>query len=343
VSVLEINHNSEKQKAVLLYSGGLDSTIVLYLLKSLGIETIALVVRLPFLRIEEGSKNLEIIKENVKRTKAKLRIVDVFEEYLQVIKNPKYGYGTSANPCVDCRIFMLRIARKVMEEEKASFIATGDVLGERPFSQTLERFAIVEKEAGVEGLVVRPLSGKLLPETIPEKLGIIKREDLFDIKGRRRIQLEIAKKFGIEKYIPPAGGCILTEIAFGRRFKDLKKYKPDFNMKDVLLLRYGRHLRLNESCKIVLGRNEEENRKIFELADKNDVIFEVVDYKGPIGLYFGNLEEKDMKLAASIIISYSKAPKEEDFVETRFWSKNNFETRIKSKALTKDEIQKFLL
>jgi tRNA U34 2-thiouridine synthase MnmA/TrmU len=327
-----------KTRAVVLCSGGLDSALTLHLLKSLGVELIALFIELPFY---DSEKALEIVRKNAEEVGAKLKVVKVGEEYLQILKNPKHGFGRGANPCIDCRAFMLKIAKRVMEEEKANFIATGEVLGERPFSQNLEAFKIVEKEASVENLVLRPLSAKLLPETLAEKEGLIDREKLLDIRGRsRKRQLELAKKFNIKNFLPPAGGCILTEVAFKKRFEDLKKHNPKFNLKDLLLLKYGRHFRISESCKILLGRNEEENKKISEIVDKSDILFEVLEGKGPLGVYFGPMQEVTLKTAASIIISYSKCGEE---TKVKFWNRVSFEKIIEAKRMKREEARKFLI
>jgi tRNA U34 2-thiouridine synthase MnmA/TrmU len=327
-----------KTKAIVLCSGGLDSTLTLHLLKSLGVELVVLFIELPFY---DSEKALEIVRKNAEDVGAKLRVAEVGEEYLQILKNPKYGFGKAVNPCIDCRAFMLKIAKRVMEEEKANFIATGEVLGERPFSQNLEAFKIVEKEASVKNLVLRPLSAKLLPETLAEKKGLIDREKLLDIRGRsRKRQLELAKKFNIKNFLPPAGGCILTEVAFKKRFEDLKKYNPNFSLKDLLLLKYGRHFRVSKNCKILLGRNEEENKKIFEIVDKNDILFEVLEGKGPLGVYFGPVQEEILEIVASIIISYSKC---EEKAKVKFWNKESFEKIVEAKRMERKEARKFLI
>lgn len=216
----------KKAKGIVLYSGGLDSTLALHIMRRVGVEVIALVIRLPFLDIDEGSRAYEVIMKNVKKLNIKIRFVNILDDYLPLLKNPKYGFGSAVNPCIDCKILMLKIAKKVMEEEGADFIVTGDVVDERPFSQRRRVLSIVDREAGVEGLVLRPLSGKLLPPTVPEKAGLIRREDLLDIRGRsRKRQLELARNFGISSFLQPAGGCILTDPAFARRFNDMRKYR----------------------------------------------------------------------------------------------------------------------
>jgi len=334
----------KKPKAILLYSGGLDSTIALYSLVSMGVDVVVLNFDIPFCGTGSNNKVYLSIADNTRRLGVKVLTVGADEGYLQILKDPKHGYGRSVNPCVDCRIYMLKYAKKVMDQEGADFIATGEVVGQRPFSQNVQRLMAIDKEAGVEGLVVRPLSGKLLPETIPEKKGMVKREAMFDLQGRgRRAQMKLAEQFGVEVYPTPAGGCLLTESAFGRRFRDLKKYSQDFGLKEVLLLRFGRHFRLDEKHKIILCRNEAENYTVMNLVSEEDVLFEALTYKGPLGVYFGDFSSSSMELAASHIVAYSKAPKDVP-VKVRFWNKKGaFEKIIEVYALPRSLRHKYLV
>lgn len=334
---------SYKPKAILLYSGGLDSTLALYLLNSQNIDVIALTFVTPFYNYNRESKAFKNIIDTVNRLGCKLKTIYLQEEYLPILKSPKYGFGRAANPCIDCRILMMKYAKKVMEEEGADFIATGEVLGQRPFSQTIEHLKRIDREAGVEGLVLRPLSAKLLPETIPENRGLVKREQLLDIRGRsRRVQLDLAKRFGIKEYPSPAGGCLLTETSFGRRFDDLRRNLPNFGLKDVILLKFGRHFRLDDSTKIIVGRNRSENEEMVKYVSPEDIIFEVMDYKGPTGLYYGNLNEINIKKAASLIISYSKAPKNIP-VKVKFYNKLGFEKIVESVAISLQDAHNLMI
>lgn len=332
-----------KPKAVLLYSGGLDSTLALHILVSQNIEVIALTFITPFYNYNSESKIFKNIINTVNKLRCKLKTINLQEEYLPLLKSPKYGFGSAANPCIDCRILMMKYAKKVMEEEKADFIATGEVLGQRPFSQTIAWLKKIDNEAGVAGLVLRPLSAKLLPETVPEKLGLIDREKLFGIRGKsRKIQLELAKRFGITDYPSPAGGCLLTESAFGRRFYDLKSHNPNFSFKDVILLKFGRHFRINDNVKVIIGRNKDENEELIRYAEQEDIVFEAVEFKGPIGLYFGGIEENTLLRAASILVAYSKAPKN-TLVKVRFYNKVSFEKILETKAMPLEEVHHFLI
>jgi tRNA U34 2-thiouridine synthase MnmA/TrmU len=284
-------------KAVLLFSTGIDSLLAFHLLKKVGIEVIVLVIKTPFNKINEAVLN-EIKKE------AKVIVYEAKDDYLQVVKNPKFGYGRQMNPCIDCKIYMYKIAKKFLEEENADFIATGEVLNQRSFSQTLDKLKLIEKEAGVEGLVVRPLSAKLLPQTLVEEKGLIDKEKLLDIKGRaRKKQLQLVKDLGISLYSQPAGGCSLTDPMFSKRLKDLMEHNPNFTTEDVELLKIGRHFRIGKS-KLILGRNEGESKLLEKM--ENYLVLKPKS-KGPSGIFIG--EESDLMLACEILASYCKGEK----------------------------------
>ena len=284
-------------KAVLLFSTGLDSLLAFHLLKKVGIDVIVLVIKTPFNKINEAVLN-EIKKE------AKVIVYEAKDDYLQIVKNPKFGYGRQMNPCIDCKIYMYKIAKKFLEEENADFIATGEVLNQRSFSQTLDKLKLIEKEAGVEGLAVRPLSAKLLPKTFVEEKGLIDREKLLDVKGRgRKKQLQLVKDLGISVYSQPAGGCLLTDPMFSKRLKDLMEHNPNFNTEDVELLKIGRHFRIGKS-KLILGRNESESKLLEKM--RNHLVLKPKS-KGPSGIFIG--EESDLMLACEILASYCKDEK----------------------------------
>jgi len=224
------------------------------------------------------------------------------------VKHPKHGYGRNMNPCIDCRIFMLKRAKAYMEESGAAFIVTGEVLGQRPMSQRKDAMHLIEREAGLEGFILRPLSAKVLPITIPEKEGWVDREKLLNISGRsRKPQIELADHYGIHDYPCPAGGCLLTDPGFAKRMKDLMVHVPNFSLNDVHLLKMGRHFRLSHTIKLVVGRNEEENQKIQTFAQGEDILLKVSSFPGPLSLLRGKPEEEDIKKAAAITSHYGKA------------------------------------
>jgi tRNA U34 2-thiouridine synthase MnmA/TrmU len=228
-----------------------------------------------------------------------------------MVKNPKYGYGSNMNPCIDCRILMFRKAKKYMQERGASFIFTGEVLGQRPMSQHKKALKIIEKESGLENLIVRPLSARLLKPTIPEEKGWIDREKLLSIQGRRRLpQMKLADELGIKDYPCPAGGCRLTDPNFAERLKEAFEHK-EYSLENIQLLRYGRHFRLDSGAKVIVGRNEEENKTLLRFLNKGDILMEVVNVGSPIVLLKKSKRREDIKKAASLCIRYSDAREEE--------------------------------
>ncbi len=228
-------------KALALLSGGLDSTLATKLILQQGIEVKALNFVTPFCLCGKGGCGAA---EVAKELGIPIKIMIVGQEYLRILRKPKHGYGKNMNPCIDCRIFMLKKAKQQAKEMGASFIFTGEVLGERPMSQHVHALRLIEKEAGLEGKILRPLSAKLLKETEAEKKGLVSRERLLDINGRsRKRQFALAKHFMIANYPCPAGGCLLTCKEFASKLRDLFAHKTRVTLKDVSLLKVGRHFR----------------------------------------------------------------------------------------------------
>jgi tRNA U34 2-thiouridine synthase MnmA/TrmU len=294
-------------KAIALLSGGLDSTLAAKVLMEQKIELEALNFLTVFCTCTNRGKTCLASHKAVDALGIPLRVFNVSEEYLNVVKHPKHGYGSNMNPCIDCRIFMLKKAKAYMEMASASFIVTGEVLGQRPMSQRKDAMRLIEKEAGLEGFVLRPLCAKFLPVTIPEKEAWVDREKLLSIQGRsRKPQIRLADHFGIRDYPCPAGGCLLTDPGFARRIRDLIQHDPNFSLNDVHLLKIGRHFRFSPRFKLVVGRNEEENQKIQTFSRKGDILLRVSRYPGPLSLLRGDVEEKELERAAAIAVHYSK-------------------------------------
>lgn len=295
----------QKIKALVLLSGGLDSILAAKILKTQGIKVTALSFKSYF--FDERAA-----RDAARKLGIKLKVADFSEDHLETVKRPKYGYGKTMNPCIDCHILMLKKAKEMMQKEKFNFVATGEVLWERPMSQNPKALKIVEKESFLKGYLLRPLSARVLEETIPEKKGWVQRKKLLCISGRsRKPQIELAKKFKIDWYPTPAGGCCLTDHEFGKRLKELFEKYPKCDGNDILLLKFGRHiwpfdrLRVN----IVVGRNEEENKKIKKLAKRGDILIEMKNYPGPMTLirnYSGKkISPKVIKKACVLTQYYS--------------------------------------
>jgi tRNA U34 2-thiouridine synthase MnmA/TrmU len=319
-------------KALALFSGGLDSILAIKLIEKQGIEVIAVNFSSPFHTTSQNK-----IKQFAKKHGIKLKTIELGNDYLKILRNPKHGYGKNMNPCLDCRIFMLKKAKAYAKKIGASFIITGEVLNERPMTQTKNSLDFVEKKSGLKGKLLRPLSAKLLPETIFEKKGKIDRTELYDISGRKRDkQFKLAKKFKIKDYPHPGGGCLLTYKEFSAKVKDLFDNKKRINEKDIELLKIGRHFRF-EKNKIIVGRNEDENKKLLKIKNKTDYYFEVPDVGSPITIIQGPKTKEGIKKAASLTASYSDSKKRKVLI---YYGKDKLNKTIKISPMAKKTIKK---
>jgi tRNA-specific 2-thiouridylase len=291
-------------QCIVMFSGGLDSTIAVHLLKQQGLSVTALHFALPF---ESGLDfDHSAVKKYADGLSVPLRIEEEGEEFLGMVSNPEFGYGKCANPCIDCRIHRLKKAEVIMDEVGASFIATGEVIGQRPKSQRKDSLLLIERTAGLEGLLLRPLSAQLLEPTIPETKGWVDRSKLLAIKGRsRKEQIAYAKKYEL-KHGAPAGGCVLTEKEVANRFVELKKHEGKISLSDFKLLAYGRHFRINPEPRLIVGRFKGENDIIEKLFEEGDIKIGLAEITGPIGLGRGVFAEDDIQKAASIVARYSR-------------------------------------
>ena len=293
-----------KVKALALFSGGLDSILAAKLILNQGIDVAAVIFVTPFHLRKNGGCGAA---EAARQLGVPLKIVNVGDEYLKMVRKPKHGYGRNMNPCIDCRIFILKKAKKYAKEIGASFIFTGEVLDERPMSQHFKAMKIIEEEAGVKGKILRPLSAKLLPEIGMEKKGIVDRKKLLGIRGRsRKPQIKLAEEFNIKNYPSPAGGCLLTCKEYADKLRDLFKHKKRCSMADVSLLKVGRHFRFGEN-KIIVGRNEAENNLLAAEKARNDYYFEVPDVGSPISVLQGAKTKNAIGVAAALTAFYSDA------------------------------------
>ena len=305
----------EKEKVVALLSGGLDSQLAVKMMQKQGFEISAVAIKTPFCDFDCGRGCGFEIRERADDLNVNLKTVYLGDEYIEMLKHPKHGIGAGFNPCIDCRAMMFDAAKKHMREIGAEFIISGEVLGQRPMSQHAPALRTIEKESDLIGKIVRPLSAGLLPETIPEKEGLIKRENLGMIKGRtRKNQLQMAKEYGIENPPNAGGGCLLTDPQFGIKAKDLFDHIETPTINDIDLLKIGRHFRLDDETKFVVGRNKDENEMIKAIALPEDILLEAKDHVGPTSIIRGKNAQKHVQFASSVTLRYSDAPKEQSGV-----------------------------
>lgn len=301
----------EKKKIVALLSGGLDSRLAIKMMQKQGFEVEAVAIKTPFCDFDCGRGCGFEIRETADNLGVNLKTVYLGDEYIEMLKHPKHGFGSGMNPCIDCRAMMFEAGKKHMEEIGAEFIISGEVLGQRPMSQHGPALRIIEKESGLEGKIVRPLSAALLPPTEPELDGLIKREDLGKIRGRsRKDQLRMAQEFGIENPPNAGGGCLLTDPKFAIKAKDLFKNVQTPTTNDIDLLKIGRHFRIDQKTKFIVGRNKDENEMLKALALDGDILLETKDHVGPVSLIRGEISQNLLGLVAAITLRYSDAPKD---------------------------------
>lgn len=291
-------------KAIALLSGGLDSALAIKLIQQQGIDVLALHFLTPFSKHDLITIQNAPVKKMADFLGAEFRACYLGEEYVTLVENPQHGYGSQLNPCIDCKILMLQKSKTIMEETNAAFIFTGEVLGQRPMSQHRRALAMIEKRAGVKKILVRPLSAKLLEPTVPEEEGWINREQLFDMQGRgRKVQMALAEHFGIKEYPWPGGGCFLTEESFCKRLKELMscgKLKLD----EVELLKWGRHFRINPGFKLIVGRDETENKNLLNVIKDKYILFDAGELKGPVAIGCGVCNEAEKIICARILARY---------------------------------------
>jgi tRNA U34 2-thiouridine synthase MnmA/TrmU len=293
-------------KAVALFSGGLDSILAAWLITDQGIDVEALYFKTVFWGKYDNKLDCSLLENAAFQARAELTVVEVDKAFFDVVKNPAHGYGKNLNPCIDCRIFILKTAKEYMRKKGASFLITGEVLGQRPMSQHRSILNKIENASGVSGIIVRPLSARFFKASIPEQQGWIDRERLFAMEGRsRKPQLALAQKLGIKDFPNPSGGCLLADKIFSDKMRDMIKYEKDFQANDINLIKSGRVFRLSPKAKLVVGRNEKQNNLLLDLAKNTDYSFKTVDIPGPVGIGRGCFDADTIYKAASIIARYS--------------------------------------
>jgi len=300
---MEMNSNRKKTKGLGLCSGGLDSILAGVVLREQGIHAEWVTFETPFFSADKARKAANM-------TGIPLRVERITNVYLNMLKNPPCGYGKHMNPCLDCHALMFRLAGQIMEAEGFDFLFSGEVLGQRPMSQTRPSLRYVEKHSGYDGYLIRPLSALRLDESIPEKQGLVDREKLLGITGRgRKDQIRLAKQYGIVDYPAPAGGCLLTDKGYANRLRDLFAHQTDTPERELELLKHGRHFRLDKHTKIVVGRTKADNDMIRSCIDPaEDTILKTIGYPGPLVVVPKGGAQGTLPLAAAICAGYTKAP-----------------------------------
>lgn len=315
-------------KALALFSGGLDSLLAIKVIQEQGLEVEAITFSSPFFSNKKAVKGAEQLK-------IKLKTIELKNDYLKLIKKPKFGYGKGMNPCLDCKIFMLKKAKQYAKKIKAEFIFTGEVLNQRPKSQHYSALLTIAKEAGLKNKLLRPLSAKLLPETEAEKKGKIDRSKLLAIQGRtREKQMLLAQKFKLS-YPSPSGGCLLCEKEFALKLKDLFKHQKKTSPAELELLKVGRHFRFSKN-KMIVGRNHQENQQLLSLKSRSDYLLEVPDIGSPTTLLQGPKTKPAIKLAAQLTARYSDSKEKAVLVK---YGEEKLNKEIKIELLTEEEIK----
>ena len=298
-----------KKKALALLSGGLDSTLAVKLMLDMGIEVEALNFTSPFCTCT--GKNAGCKSEAVRVAEEfgiPIKVLHKGADYLEIIRNPRHGYGKGLNPCVDCRIYLLRKAKEYLAECGADFVITGEVLGQRPMSQRRDTLRVIERESGLEGLILRPLSARHFEPTIPEQEGWVDRKKLLAIKGRsRKEQFDLAEELDVKNYPCPAGGCLLTELSFVPKMRDLLDHSDELDPRDFRLLKLGRHFRIGRRTKLLIGRNESDNRLLEAARRENEAALTWMDGNTPVGIVCGEQSDLLNGTAAQILLRYTKA------------------------------------
>ncbi|MFC1883887.1 tRNA 4-thiouridine(8) synthase ThiI [Thermodesulfobacteriota bacterium] len=316
-------------KALCVFSGGLDSMLAAELVRVQGIDVLALFFETPFFTSDKASASADSMD-------LPFKVIDITKRHFEIVKKPKHGYGGNMNPCIDCHSLMFRIAGEMLKEEGADFVITGEVLGQRPMSQNRESLTIVSNESGLNGLLLRPLSAKLLPATVPETEGWVDREKLMNIQGRsRKPQMALAEDLDIKEYPSPAGGCLLTDKIFSRRLKDLILSDKSAEIVDIKLLKIGRHFKISPEVKLIVGRNKKENENLRSLISDKDLLFSAMQVPGPTALLKADRNDSYLQIAAEITASYGDG-RVGDYIKVLIKGENGQETltaEVKDKAL----------
>ena len=296
------SQTKDQIKGLGLCSGGLDSILSALLLQRQGIDITWICFETPFFSSESAQKASRM-------TGIPLMTLDITDDYMEMMKSPRAGFGKNMNPCMDCHALMFSKAGEILKTKGFLFLFSGEVLGQRPKSQNKNSLRYVEKNSGFDGQILRPLCARLLPETLIEQKGLVDRQKLMDISGRsRKIQMQMAKAFGIKEYPSPAGGCLLTDKIFSDRLKDLMNTQKLFNKRELYYLKHGRHFRLDSKTKVIVGRSEKDNQHLLNYFEKNmDLLLRPAKIPGPDVILTGKDTKKNIQTSAMICASYTKS------------------------------------
>lgn len=328
-------------RALAMVSGGLDSILAAKLIKDQGIEVIGVCFKSYFFS-EESAKKM------TKQIDIPLEVVDFSKEHMNMVKDPKHGWGKNMNPCIDCHAMMMKYSGELLEKFNADFIITGEVLNQRPMSQNRQALNTVKRESGFADKILRPLCAKNLDETEMEKNGLVDREKLLDIMGRsRKPQMELAETFGIKEYPSPAGGCKLTEPNYALRLKEMLSLKENseenLEENEIELLRFGRHFRVSNKAKVIAARTGAEGVEIKKYIDNKYIAFYASNFTGALVVLTGESTDEDIELAAKITARYSKG-KDEETVKIKYGQYGKkFNSEVAVKPITDEELQSFII
>ena len=287
-----------------MLSGGLDSILAFRLMLDQGIDVYALNYRSPFCTCTSKGCQHQATKV-ARELNVPIKVVPTGQDYIDMVKHPRHGYGRNMNPCLDCRVFTFSRAREYAREIGAAFVFSGEVLGERPMSQHMRALRLIEHESGLEGILLRPLSAHLLEPTAPERQGLVDRSRLLAISGRsRKHQIALAAELGINDYPCPAGGCLLTDRQFAIRLREAFEHNDD-TPRHMQMLRIGRHFRLPSGARVIVGRNESENAALRNMVRPEDASLEPVDVVGPLTVLLNSTAAADMDTSARLCAHYS--------------------------------------
>ena len=341
-----VSPEAPAHKAILLLSGGADSTLAMRMMLDQGIELLALNFRTCFCTCSRDGCGAGL-RETCGGLGVPLRSIFLGDDYLRMIAEPRFGYGKGMNPCIDCRILILRRAREAMLAEGASFVVTGEVVGQRPMSQQMQQLKIIERESGLRGRLLRPLSAKLLPPTYPELAGTVDRSGLLAIQGRsRRQQIELADKLGFDEIPCSSGGCLLTIPRYAEKVRDLYSHAdggvPGLN--DAKLLRVGRHFRFAPEFKVVVGRNHSDNLALGALALQDDLVFSPPEeINGPVVLARGRVPASQWPRIAALLLRYADIDTGERADVTVRRDADGLLDTVTAEAMPTDEPPRYLL